>query len=113
VPRRPPPPVDDATARARYREHYARWKAASTANQWPLARREAEQAIVYARGNPEPRVLAATSSCKLGDEARARLHLRKLPRSAGMHRIAVAIACRRAGIELEDLLTEDEARAAR
>jgi hypothetical protein len=116
VVRRPPPPVeppvDDATARARMRELMTKWKAAWDAGKLAEARRFSEQAITYARGNPDPRVVSATASCQLADEKRAREHLSKLPRGDGMSRIAVVKVCRRSGIELEDLLTPDEARHA-
>jgi predicted Ser/Thr protein kinase len=112
-PPRPSPPLDAATAREHARELYASYRAAAAAKDWATARRHAEAAIPFARGDPEFRVIAATSSCKLGDEPRARTHLGKLPRSASPQRIAVVSVCRRDGIELDDLLTEAEARAVR
>lgn len=110
APRVQPPPDPRV---ARWRELRAEWSAALGAKDYQKSRELAEQAIPLMPEDPEARTIAATSSCHLGDEQRARTHLGKLPRSAGMSRIAVVKVCRRTGIELDDLLTELEAIRAR
>ncbi len=108
----PPAPLDRATATARVLELVGQAKAAWKAGDITSARKFAEQAIGYDPAHPDPRTIAATSSCRLGDDKRAREHLGKLPRSQSSSRIAVVKVCRRYGIELDELLTPDEARVA-
>lgn len=116
APRRTSPPAAPLTAAeevAAMKELRASWMAAIERGDHRAARAFAEKAIAVIPSHPDPRTVAATSSCRLGDEKRARAHLAKLPRSQGMARISVVRICRRLGFELDDLLTESESLGAR